>query len=76
VFTRDLGALGVWTTANLRCCLLPVPSLLCLRLHPSGGTGDEGGDDVVLVPVQVASGAVVSSGCTGIGVTRGDLDVA
>jgi hypothetical protein len=42
----------------------------------SGGAGDEGGDDVVGVSVEVAAYPVVAGGGAGIGVPGGDLDVA
>jgi len=49
--------------------MLPVLVLL-------GGSGDEGGDDVVGVSVEVAAGSVVAGGGAGVGVSGGDLDVA
>ena len=41
-----------------------------------GGAGDEGGDDVVGVAIEVAAGPVVAGGGAGVGVAGGDLDVA
>jgi len=45
------------------------------RIARSAPAGDEGGDDVARVTVQIAPGTVVSGGRPRISVTSGDLDV-
>ena len=42
----------------------------------SGGAGDEGGDDVAGVAIEVLSSSVVASGCARVGMAGCDLCVA